>query len=459
MGNYVAYPAYKDSGVEWLGDVPEHWEVAILKRKFNVQLGKMLQTKPNDNSDTENEYLCALNIHWNELDLTTVKTMWFSAEDKSKYDVKKGDLLVSEGGDVGRSAIYNLERTLYIQNAINRIRPIGNDLTIFLYYWIYSLKAKGYIDIICNKSTISHLTAEKLSSIEAIFPPIKEQQQIANFLDDKTTHLDKLIGQKQQMIVLLNEKRMALITQAVTKGLDLTVPMKDSGVEWLGDVPEHWEVERLKFITDRVQTGTTPPTSSTNDYFFDATINWFTPVDFSNSALKLLNAKRKINQYAIDDKVVKLIPAKSILIIGIGATLGKVGYIEKEAACNQQINIIYPSVFVNEKYISSSLSVMQEVMRIISNSSTLGIMNQETTKQIVLAIPQIEEQNQIANYLDTETQKIDDMITTVKQAIATLQEYRTALITAAVTGKIDVRGYKTTRDDWAAPAITEPQKP
>jgi type I restriction enzyme S subunit len=415
VSKYRAYSVYKNSGVEWLGEVPEHWEVAILKRKFNVQLGKMLQTKPISEADTEEEYLCAVNIQPNGLDLTNIKKMWFSENDKNKYELKKGDLLVSEGGDVGRSAIYDLKQTLYIQNAINRIRPIEKDLTKFLYYWIYSLKIKGYIDIICNKSTISHFTAEKVEAIETLLPPPKEQQQIVAFLDNKTAHLDTLIEKKQQMIRLLNEKRIALITQAVTKGLDLSVSMKDSGVEWLGNVPKHWGVMRISHVSI-LKSGDAIVSEQIGD-------TGTYPVYGGNGLRGYFENFNHDGDY--------------ILIGRQGALCGNINYGYGKFWASEHAVVVHPTLPLNFKWLGETLRVMNLNQYNVSSAQPgLAIANIVCLK---IPFPTVQEQNNIALYIENETTKLDRMINTIQSAIAKLQEYRTALITAAVTGKIDVR--------------------
>ncbi|MFA7073355.1 MAG: restriction endonuclease subunit S, partial [Methanoculleus sp.] len=249
------YPEYTDSGVDWIGEVPAGWETSSIKRHFSVQLGKMLQNQPNGPGDTLRPYLRAANISWGKVLIDDLKEMWFSESEKAQYRIEKGDLLVSEGGDVGRAALWNDELDeCYIQNAINRVRSRNGALSSHLYYWTYFLKHVGYIDTLCNKATIAHYTAEKVMNTVYLCPPLPEQHAIAAFLDRETARIDALIAKKRRFIELLEEKRQALITQAVTKGLDPDVEMKDSGVEWLGEVPAGWLVTTLRRIC-RVQQG------------------------------------------------------------------------------------------------------------------------------------------------------------------------------------------------------------
>ena len=211
-----------DSGVEWLGEIPAGWEIASLKRAFDVQLGKMLQPEPSNSIDTLEPYLRVANIFWHGTDLSDVKEMWFSPCEKQQYALVVDDLLVSEGGDVGRSAIWKAELDhCYIQNAINRVRSRGTHSTHFLYYWMHTLKHSGHIDMLCNKATISHFTAEKVEAVDVVLPSPSEQRAIAAFLDRETARIDALIAKVQQAVERLREYRAALISAAVTGKIDV----------------------------------------------------------------------------------------------------------------------------------------------------------------------------------------------------------------------------------------------
>jgi len=243
---YQAYPEYKDSGIEWLGEVPNHWFSTKIKYGYKITLGKMLQKEAKTSEDKLKPYLKAINIQPTGISLDTVGQMWFSHNDLKSLKLLNGDVLISEGGDVGRVAIWREELPdCYIQNAINRARPLKNRSSRYLYYWMNMLKGSDFIDILCNKATIAHYTAEKVEFSPLFMPPDEEARFIANFLDHETAKIDTLIEKQQQLIKLLKEKRQAVISHAVTKGLNPSTPMRDSGVEWLGEVPEHWDVNNI----------------------------------------------------------------------------------------------------------------------------------------------------------------------------------------------------------------------
>jgi len=280
------------------------------------------------------------------------------------------------------------------------------------------------------------LNLEMLGSIPCPIFDENEQQQIAAFLDNKTAHLDTLIEKKQQMIGLLNEKRIALITQAVTKGLDLSIPMKDSGVEWLGNVPEHWDTVSLRWISKRYSGGT--PDKSNDDYWYEGTIPWLNSGAVNQQVIT--EPSTYITEEAFKNSSAKWIPENSVLIAlaGQGKTKGMAAYTTFLTTCNQSMAAIIFEKY-NSKFMFWWLTSQYKNIRGLASDDGRDGLNLEMLGSIPCPISDEKEQKQIADYLDQETKKIDDMIKTVKQAITTLQEYRTALITAAVTGKIDVR--------------------
>ena len=171
----------KDSGIEWIGQIPQEWEISRVKHLYDVTLGKMLQPAPKSDDDELCSYMCAANINWSGVDLSVEKKMWFSAKDKESYRLAAGDLLVTEGGDVAVSCIWNDELPeCYIQNAVHRVRPKSDASNRYLYYWLSTLKATGYIDLVCNKATLAHFTKDKFDSCVIPVVSADEQHTIAN---------------------------------------------------------------------------------------------------------------------------------------------------------------------------------------------------------------------------------------------------------------------------------------
>jgi len=212
----------KNSGIEWIGGIPTHWEIIPLKRDFSVQLGKMLQNEQKLASDTQEYYLKSANVQWNGVSLEPEVKMWFSEVEKSKYLLKKDDLLISEGGDVGRSCLYNDEyKECYIQNAINRVRATSSVPTAYLYFFMKAMHESGFIAIICNKSTIPHFTAEKVAEVRFTRPPEDEIYSIVEYLTKECNAIDETSSLLLNKIEKLKEYRTALISAAVTGKIDV----------------------------------------------------------------------------------------------------------------------------------------------------------------------------------------------------------------------------------------------
>ena len=205
----------KDSGVEWIGEIPEDWKISKVGLFYEILLGKMLQPNSKGN-DTLEKYLCATNVGGNKLSFNTVKEMWFSKSEKEQYLLKKGDLLVVEGGDVASSAIIEFDiDNIYYQNALHRVRA-KKGLNEFLRYWLMSAKGLGYFDMICNKATIAHFTKDKFSFLPLVVLSLEEQQAIVSYLDQKCTQIDSLIAIKQRKIEKLQQYKKSLIYEYVT---------------------------------------------------------------------------------------------------------------------------------------------------------------------------------------------------------------------------------------------------
>ncbi len=209
----------KDSGIEWIDKIPQHWNITQISKLYEVILGKMLCTNPSTDTDTLENYLCSANIKFDGVKTDEIKQMYFNKNEKDMYLLNKNDIVISEGGDAGTASIYNGEaQPCYIQNAVHKVCTfdINKMLNKFLYYWIFLCKKCGYIDLICNKATIMHYTKEKVSKTPIVFLPIEEQQQIIDYLDKKCSEIDKAIADKEQLIEKFIEYKKSLIYECVT---------------------------------------------------------------------------------------------------------------------------------------------------------------------------------------------------------------------------------------------------
>jgi type I restriction enzyme, S subunit len=441
------YPAYKTSGVEWLGEVPEHWDVTALKHGYVVTLGKMLQPEAVSEGDMLLPYLRAANIRWSGVDGSDIKTMWFSARDRDHLRLKFGDLLVSEGGDVGRSALWKGEvDECYFQNSVNRVRPSNGNLTSFLRYWMSTMKDKGFIDVLCNKSTIAHFTAEKVGAVPVPLPPADEQHAIVSFLDHETAKIDALIAEQRRLIELLQEKRQAVISHAVTKGLNPDAPMKDSGVEWLGEVPEHWEVTRLKYIT-------TPGSGIQMGPYGGMLVD----LQEQETGFKLYGQENTISgDLRLGQRW--LSPEHFLSLSGYHIHDGDILLTRKGSLGNAMLvkNLPYPGaidsdtvrVRVLEGLVHSSILVLllheaeyiKEQLSRHKRGAILPGLNTDVITNLCILLPPLAEQVAILRHIHACLDEFLVQLGNCERVIRLLQERRSALISAAVTGQIDVRG-------------------
>lgn len=209
----------RPSGIDWIGDIPEHWEICKIKHKSDIVLGKMLLSEPpkeHRNIYSKEKYLKSRNIGWLNMLLDEVEEMWFNESEKSLYKLNDGDVLVNEGGDIGKVAIWHDQKdSFYIQNSVHKISPIGVN-SEFLAYWIFSLSKRNYFWSIVSQVSIAHLTKEKLSNAPLIVPPLSEQQEIADYLDAKCAEIDGLKAKLTKKRETLTELRQSIISEVVT---------------------------------------------------------------------------------------------------------------------------------------------------------------------------------------------------------------------------------------------------
>ncbi len=363
--------------------------------------------------------------------------MWFSDDELEKLRLENEDLLINEGGDVGRSAIWSSElEECYIQNSVNRVRFRYGCSRYYLFVSILHHSTK-YYDSVVNRVSIPHLTREKLQEIKFVNPMSQEQTKIVEFLDAKTSLIDRLVAVKERRIELLKEKRTALINHAVTKGLNPNVKMKDSGIEWIGEIPEHWEIIRLKYIGNSLIGLTYQP----DDIVDDST----------QGILVLRSSNIQDGKLSLNDNVyVRVIPKKELIVKegdilicsrnGSRALIGKNITISKDLEGNSFG--AFMTVFRTKYYKIVSKILNSKVFETQSGlflTSTINQLTQDNLNNLMIPFTYNEsEQQQIVAYLDIETKKIDALVNLEQKKIDLLKEYRQALISEAVTGKIKV---------------------
>jgi type I restriction enzyme S subunit len=442
LRRFKPYPAYKDSGVEWLGEIPAHWDVAPVYARYEVALGKMLDAS-RVTGEFSGLYLRNVDVQWDAVNTEDLPAMDFAPWEHGRYLLRPGDLLVCEGGEVGRTAIWRgqIEECFY-QKALHRVRPRSSkEEPRFFYYLMHAMAMGGVFVAGGNPNTIDHLTAVQLRHYHFPFAPAAEQRGIAAFLDRETARIDALVAKKEKLIALLQEKRTALITRAVTKGLDPNVPMKDSGVAWLGQIPAHWDVKRTKFAA-RLRSGHTPSRQHP-EYWVDCTIPWFGLADVwqirDGRTEYVLETAEKISELGLANSAARLLPQGTV-IVSRTASVGFSAIMVTDMATTQDFVNWVCGPTLRPEYLLYVFRSMEHEFNRLTMGSTHQTIYMPDVGRFTTPIPPLHEQGQIVAWIRQEVRKIDALIDGIRNAIEHLQELRTALISAAVTGKIDVRG-------------------
>jgi len=440
MKNWQRYPEYKDSGVEWLGEIPKHWEV----KKLKFLITEPLKYGANESAEL-NDKDCPRFIRITDIaedGSLREETFRSLPHDLAKpFILKTGDILFARSGaTVGKTFMYREHWGIacYAGYLIRARLKISKAIPEFISYFANSSIYWDWISSIFIQATIQNVSAEKYANLSLPVPPLTEQKSIAHFLDRETSKLDKLIAKKQRFIELLQEKRTALISHAVTKGLNPDIPMKDSGISWLGQIPKHWEVMKLKYIVPDITVGIVVTPAK---YYVNSGIPCLRSLNISSGLIKnndLVFISPESNELHSKSKIY----TDDIVIVrtGIAGTAAIVTPEYNETNCIDLL-IIRKSIKILSKYLYYYLGTHTTAYQVKSYSvgAIQAHYNTSTLAQLFIVYPELEEQKAIAHFLDQETAKIDTLIEKTKTSIEKLKEYRTALISAAVTGKIDIR--------------------
>jgi type I restriction enzyme, S subunit len=428
------YPHYKDSGIAWLWQIPEHWEAFPLK--FSV---KFLNNKRIPLSSEERGAM------------TTKTYPYYGASGiidyVESYIFDKPLILIAEDGAnlLSRSTplAFIADGRYWVNNHAHILEPILGPFE----YWANLLCEIDYSPWISG-SAQPKLTKERLGNIKLPVPPANEQQAIARFLDEKTKQIDDLIAQKERLLQLLAEKRTALITRAVTRGLNPNAPTKDSGIPWLGKIPAHWDIldfrRGISFLTDFEANGSFSSIKDNLELDKDDKYAWYVrATDLENNRIGIVDGNRSCTEHSYNFLGKTSLYGNELLVAKRGE-IGKV-YVLPEIDCKATLAPNLYLIRLNDKLIPKYVYYWftsrygKPQLTLANLSTTIGAIYKDDIKKCLVIFPPKSEQREISKYLNSECESIDEIITHVENSIDKLKEYRSSLITHAVTGKIDVR--------------------
>lgn len=449
--SFPAYPSYRDSGLEWLGAIPSHWAVLPLKWLLVANDGGVW----GDDPDGENDTLVLRSTE------QTVDGQWqiddpalrkIRIADREKALLRAGDLLVTKSSGsalhIGKATLVDDEIARFeacYSNFMQRLRPSERMAPRLVWYFLNSRIARSQLDLLSNSTTgLANLNGTMLGLLETLLPPQEEQVAIIHFLDRETAKIDALVEEQRRLIELLKEKRQAVISHAVTKGLDPTAPMKDSGVEWLGEVPAHWEVKPLKYLTppDRaIMYGIVLPGPD---------VGTGIPIvkggDVKEHRLSLDTLCYTTPEIEAPYARARLRPDD--IVYSIRGSIGDAELVPEElldANITQDVARISPAGEVNPHWLLLVMRAKPVFVQLEQRSLGAAVrgINIYDLKRAYIPVPPCEEQNAIAMELAAQLGKLSQLEKAASRSIELMQEHRAALISAAVTGKIDVRGTAT----------------
>ncbi len=440
---YKPYVACKDSGVEWLGEIPAHWEVKRLKHiaRLNPET-----VREDHDPGMEIVYVDIGGVDNLGRIIERESLTFGAAPSRARRIVRDGDVIVSTVRTYLRAiaAIREPELGTIVSTGFAVIRPAGELTTDFA---AYALRASYFVErVVANSKGVSFpaINESEMATYEIARPPEPEQRVIAAFLDRETARIDALVAKKERLIELLQEKRTALITRAVTKGLDPNVPMKDSGVEWLGEIPAHWEVLNAGRVINRIEQGWSPVAEDRQAEDGEWGVIKLSAVvkgSFVPSEHKAMPADLSPDtRYEIRDGDFLLTRANTPDLVGdvcvVRSTPPRLMLCDLVYRLDLRSDRVVPA-FLTYWFLSPSGRYQIEVEARGSSQSMVKV-SQGLIRAWTVVLPPAAEQRAIATFLERERTRIDALIATVRQAIDRLKELRTALISAAVAGKIDV---------------------
>lgn len=438
------YEAYKDSGIEWIGEIPELWNVVPLKHYLSLK-GRIGWNGLKSEEFQEKSYAYLVTGQDFNSDVVNWEKCYQISKERYEEDpfiqLENGDLLVTKDGTIGKVAkVINLDKPACLNSGIFVVKQTkGVFEQNYLYWVLVSNQLKEFVGFNSTGSTIAHLYQNVFENMPLTVPTLIEQQYIASYLDYKVAQIDASVSAINSQIDDLKAYRQSIINEVVTKGLNLDIKMVDSGIEWIGKIPETWKCTKLGWLYPNMGSGTTPDTNNLN-YYSEGGYNWLQTGDLNDGVIT--DTSKHITELAVNERGMRIYPSGSVVVAMYGATIGKVGLLSIDTTTNQACCVLPITENIYNRY---TFYVMQSSkMSLISKSVGGGQPNisQTIIKEHKIPVPPLHEQQAIASYLDSKTSKIDSVIKSLEVQLNDLNALKQSIISEAVTGKIDLREWK-----------------
>ena len=435
--SFPPHASYKNSGVEWVGERPAHWQLKRFKTVFHER---------DHRSEDGSEELLSVSAYTGvtpRRELLEQDDFISRAESLEGYKRCEPDDLIMNIMLAWNRGLGFARQAGIVSPAYSVFDVIDESNPRFLDYLVRSNELIGYFKAFSSGVIDSRLRIypERFLSLYCSLPPVDEQQAIADFLDRETAKIDALVEAQQRLIALLKEKRQAVISHAVTKGLAPSAPLKPSGLEWLGDVPRHWEVKPLAYVCSEIGSGTTP---SQAEGFYGGDVNWVTTSELREGPIAV-TASTVTDRAVYELSALKVYPAGTLLLAMYGATVGRLGWLLSPACTNQACCALVPKPGSSMQYYADVLSSAQPELKLLAAGGGQPNLSQEKVRSFRVPCPPAYEQREISEFLSVQRGNSESLAREADCAIALLTERRAALISAAITGKIDVHSQVSQR--------------
>lgn len=431
------YDSYKDSGVQWIGKIPSHWDSISLL----FVLRNKISDGPHETPVFVDDGIPFISIDSlndsKEIDFSVVKK-YISTEDYERYcqktKLEEGDILFTKAATIGKTAIVR-DEIFMVWSPLAILKPDYKKLTsLFLYYLVNCKELVQEAILSGSMSTQINVGMRELEKVKIPIPTLSEQVFISDYLDAKCGEIDKLIATQQRRIELLQELRQSIITRAVTRGINPDAPLRDSGIDWIGPIPTHWEIRKTSLIYNNIGSGTTPTSSNTDYYTEDGDgFYWLQTGDLNDGDIK--STSKQVTKLAVKECKLKFFPEESVVIAMYGATIGKVGLLNIKTATNQACCVLPHSCLVVPKFSFYLYQAAKTPMLVDAIGGGQPNISQDIIKKLRVPLPPLAEQQEIVGYIERETSKVDHALEQAERQIELLQELRQSVITEVVTGK------------------------